>query len=204
MTKKAAKSGTKKRLRDFSQEIPPDTAVHAVFMALEPQHNAYADHAIAVVGASYVEKALQAAITARLVPLPDDERDRLFDYNQNGPMADLSARIKMARALGIVGPKVKGDLERIREIRNSFAHALRLLKFEHEEVADFCNELHTPTAIRAMDRMLLALSEEDTPRRKYIETVLILVGWLKGSLAAPRRGAITKHGFVHATGGLLD
>ncbi|MEK7994702.1 MAG: MltR family transcriptional regulator [Planctomycetota bacterium] len=204
MGKQTAKSSAKKRLRTYAREVPPDAAVQAVFMALEPQHNAYADHAIAVIGASYVEKALEAAIAARLVPMPIDDRAGLFDYNQNGPMAELSARIKMARALGIVGPKTYADLERIREIRNHFAHAVRLLKFEQAAVADLCDELHTPKVIRPMDRMLLALGDEDTPRRRYIETVLILVGWLKSSLAVPRRGVITKQGFVHTAGGLLD
>jgi hypothetical protein len=204
MNNGAGKSRAKKRLRAYSREIPPDKAVHAVFMTLEAQHNACGDHAIAVIGASYIEKALQAAIVARLVPLPSSELDRLFDFDQNGPMADLSARIKMARALGLVGPKIGADLEHIRQIRNAFAHAVRLLGFDHVEVADMCSELHTPTVIRAMDRMLMTLGDKDTPRRRYIETVLILVGWLKGSLAAPRRGNLTRKGFVQTSGGLLD
>ena len=88
MSRQTSKSTAQKRLRAFSREIPPDQAVHAVFMTLEPQHNAYADHAIAVIGASYVEKALQAAIITRLVPLPSEEVDRLASLYgpRHGPL----------------------------------------------------------------------------------------------------------------------
>lgn len=77
MGKQTAKSGARKRLVTYAREVPPDTAVQAVFMALEPQHNAYADHAIAVIGASYIEKALELSIVKRLGPMEDDKRKRL-------------------------------------------------------------------------------------------------------------------------------
>jgi DNA-binding MltR family transcriptional regulator len=163
-------------------------------LALESQQHAFGDYAIAVIGAGLIEKALEAVILARLIKLSDDERNSIFKYERNGPLGDLSARIKVAFALGLFGQRTRDDLENIRTIRNSFAHSLNLLRFETPEVADICALLHTPSTIGMMDRMLLAVGETDTPRRRYIETTLTLTGRLKGTLATTKSVRLTTRG----------
>jgi hypothetical protein len=191
MTKK---STPKQRLKDFSDAIPSDTATHAIMLALESQQHDFGDYAIAVIGAGLLEKALEAVILIRFIELKPSERDSLFDYQRQGPLCDLSARIKVAYALGVFGPQTRDDLEYIRTIRNAFAHSMTPLRFEAKEVADICALLHTPTTIKLIDRMLLAVGEAETPRRRYIETTLTLAGRLKGTIATAKRVRLTTRG----------
>jgi DNA-binding MltR family transcriptional regulator len=162
-------------------------------VALDSHKDVFADYAIAVVGAGLIEKALEAVILTRFVDLDSDERSSIFEY-KNGPLSDLSSKIKIAYALGLFGPQTRADLNNIRTIRNHFAHSLNLLRFEIKEVADICALLHTPTTIKFMDRMLLALGEEDTPRRRYIQTTLTLAGRLKGTIPTAKRVRLTTRG----------
>lgn len=184
----------KQRLTELANAIPSDTAIHATMIALESTQDAFADYAIAVVGAGLVEKALEVVILTRFVALKPDERESIFDYIKQGPLCDLSSRTKISYALGRFGPKTRDDLEHVRTIRNSFAHSLNLLRFETKEVADICALLHTPTTIKFIDRFLFPLGDTDTPRRRYIETTATLAGRLKGTIASAKRVRLTKRG----------
>ncbi len=189
-----AKQSPKRRLKVLANAIPSGTSTHSLMLALEPQQHAFGDYAIAIIGSGLIEKALEAVILTRLIGLTKEERRGLFDFEANGPLSDLSARIRIAYALGIFGPQTRNDLEHVRTIRNSFAHSMNMLRFETPEVADICALLHTPKTIKQMDRMLLALSEADTPRRRFIETVLILAGRLKGTIATSKSVRLTPKG----------
>lgn len=72
---------------------------------LVDHHSPWADHAIAVLGSSYVEKALEVGIMVRLVRLTKNEQEALFSYEKRGPLSDLSSRIKMAYVLDVIGLK---------------------------------------------------------------------------------------------------
>ena len=54
----------------------------------------------------------------------------------------------MARALGIVTSKIYDELEKIRSIRNCFAHSSKILTFESEEVAPKLSALKKPSTPR--------------------------------------------------------
>ncbi len=47
-----------KRLKALAAEIPSDAEVRHILQRLEPEGNAFADHSIALIGASVVDKAL--------------------------------------------------------------------------------------------------------------------------------------------------
>jgi hypothetical protein len=104
-----------KRLKKLAAEIPDDAAIRAILQSIEHpligrQATGWTDHVIVLIGASVVEKALEVAIVARLRPLTQDERERIFNYDHRGPLSDLSSRIKMAYALDAFGPKTRDDL----------------------------------------------------------------------------------------------
>lgn len=62
----------------------------------------------------------------------------MIEMDKNKADGSFSARIKVGRALGLYGPLLEKKLNRIREIRNQFAHALVPLDFSHELVAREC------------------------------------------------------------------
>jgi hypothetical protein len=132
----ASKSSSSKRLKKLADEIPPDAAVQTHLDVMEDQ--AYADHAVAMMGAGLIEKALEVAILSRLIPMNNEDRSRLFSYDHRGPLSDLSARIRMGLAMGLYGPNTFDDLQRIREVRNAFAHSLWYITFSTPEVSERC------------------------------------------------------------------
>jgi hypothetical protein len=102
----------------------------------------YADHAVAMMGAGLIETALEVAILSRLIPMNDEDRARLFSYDHRGPLCDLSARIRMGLAMGLYGSHTFDDLQKIRQVRNAFAHSLWYITFSTPEVSENC-EFHT-------------------------------------------------------------
>jgi hypothetical protein len=142
-----------------------------------------------MLGASYVEKALEVAIMSRLTPLTPNERKGIFSYESRGPLSDLSSRIKLAYALDVVGPKTRDDLEHVRAVRNSFAHALRPVGFELKEVSDVCNLLNLHYELTLMTRWAMG----DSPRARYINTTITIATRLKHKIAAGEVTTPTMH-----------
>jgi Mannitol repressor len=172
-----------KRLRALADEIPDDRALRANLLALDDLNGAFSDHAIALMGASIAEKALEVAILSQFVDLSTDERQRLFDYDKRGPLSDLSAKIKIGYAIGIYGKSTREDLDKVRQIRNAFAHTLQLVTFDTPTIADLCASLHMPET----STVLSAYTSRDNAKRRYIETVLVVAERVKSSTINPAR-----------------
>jgi hypothetical protein len=172
-------------LKELARAIPSPTETHAIMLALESQQHSFGDYAIAIIGASLVEKALEASILV--------SSNKTGQLNSSG-RRDLADKIKRAYALGLFGPKTRDDLEHIRTIRNSFAHSLHMLRFETKEVAEICGLLQTPSTINFMDRLLLAVENTDSPRSRYIVTILALAGRMRGTLATAKSVRLTARG----------
>ena len=171
-----------KRLKKLASLIPDDNAVRETLQALEPEDAPVADHAIAMIGAATLERALEIAISSRFIPLTSNERKRLFGYQTRGPLSDFSARIQFAYALNLVDSGTRDELEYIRAIRNIFAHAEQLITFETEEVRDICADLKTPETVT-----ILGSVAGPTPRGRYIETTVALTRRLKTGTVKPKR-----------------
>lgn len=140
------KPGGGKALRALADQIPADTDFHDMVLGLErPGHDVPSrDRYIAIVAAGAIEVALRGAITKHLaVDLSDEERDRIFDMT----LGDFARRIGMARALGVISAEQRIELDRIRAIRNAFAHAMLPMTFESPEVADVLQRIwHIPVS----------------------------------------------------------
>jgi hypothetical protein len=79
------------------------------------------DRAVAIVGAAWVEEALGDSIKSFLI-IHVDAHNRLF--SGAGPLSSFSAKIDLARLLGLMTDPIRSDLHKIREIRNEFAHSI--------------------------------------------------------------------------------
>ena len=111
-------------------------------MVLLQEIESQSDRGTAIVGAAWVEEELKAALKANLL---DDEvvYKRLF---QNGRLSDFSSCIDLSYMLKLVDKSQYQDLEKIRRIRNEFAHKLtdknlEELSFNNASISDRCMQL---------------------------------------------------------------
>jgi DNA-binding MltR family transcriptional regulator len=188
-----ASTAAKKKLRKLLNQLPDDRSINSVLRGLNEVDNGFADHAIAVVAATVVEKALQVAITTRFAKVTEENWDEIFRFDR-GPLGTLSSKIKLAHALGLFGPKTRSDLDHVREIRNAFAHSMSLIRFDTPEVADICEQLHTPSTAT------LLTSFGVTPRAKYLNTTTMIAERLKQGIRmtiARIRAPKARTGWLH-------
>lgn len=89
--------------------------------------------------AAFAEEALGDLIKSFL--LPGDSTERLLD-GFNAPIGTFSARSKMAYSLGLITKFQYEDLERLRRIRNEFAHSWEPLTFGDQSIAAHITALH--------------------------------------------------------------
>jgi DNA-binding MltR family transcriptional regulator len=113
-------------------------------IAMVQEMSEQTDRGAAIVATAWLEEAISAAIESFL---QSDNKawQRLFD--SNGPLATLSAKIDLARLLGLITETIRSDLHIIREIRNEFAHEIAhktehtRLTFSSQHIRDKCMAL---------------------------------------------------------------
>ncbi len=129
-----AKNRLREELHKLTKyRVADDTVSSALFGLLEDKATEGAkDRTIAVVATTYLENVLRKAITAHLHVAVDEKR--IFE-DDLAPLRDFSARIRMARGLGIVNDETEQDLNRLRSIRNVFAHSVENITFSTEAIA---------------------------------------------------------------------
>ena len=99
------------------------------------------DRGAAILAATNVENALQYALRRRLV-VKEAQYESLFGLNS--PLGTFDNKIRVAFAVKIFGEQTERNLELIRVIRNTFAHAHIPITFETEQVKDVCKFLVVP------------------------------------------------------------
>lgn len=110
-------------------------------IAMHEEYAGMTDQATALVFCAMVERSLERSILSRMVRMP--RKDRLSLFEGLGPIASMAAKIKIAASLGIIGPNASADLERIKNIRNQFAHSFHKISFDTKSVASACILLRT-------------------------------------------------------------
>ncbi len=113
-------------LRHLSREAPSDAEQNEVlrFVTGAPAVTA------AILGAALVEHELELHLIEKLKRKDPETIELLTD--QGGPMGTFSAKITLAYALGVIDETDMAHLNIIRHIRNVFAHARKLVFFDHE------------------------------------------------------------------------
>jgi len=100
------------------------------------------DQAAVLVIGSYVERILEQAILSRLIKMTKPQIAGLFE---NGPLASMIAKNKMGLALGLYDAATFNDLEKIRQIRNAFAHSFHAITFKNPTIRAYCREFASVT-----------------------------------------------------------
>jgi DNA-binding MltR family transcriptional regulator len=81
--------------------------------------------AAVILTVAVIDDVLRAALLYNMIKLSREDEKALF--TGNGALASFSARIRVAYAMGIISRKLRADLDRLRELRNEYAHkALRV------------------------------------------------------------------------------
>jgi hypothetical protein len=90
------------------------------------------DRAAAIVATAFLEEQLVETIKACLADEPQII-NRIF--KGQGPLASLSAKIDLGLLLKIYGKRDHRQLVTIKDVRNKFAHGVRPLAFESQDIA---------------------------------------------------------------------
>jgi hypothetical protein len=154
-----------KALKSFASSRPQSAQeVAAIFEELKTD----GPRGVASLASALMEQLLEGSIKYRMVKLTSDEERDLFQGT--APLATLSARIRVAYAIGIIGKKVRRDLNLLREIRNALVHTRRRVTFETKEVAELC-----ATFIGGKD---IAKFRELGPSEQFVEVTQMLLQYL--------------------------
>lgn len=98
------------------------------------------DRASAVVSGGILEEILQRMIIAFFLP-HSNVRKTMFDGLT--PISTFGAKIDLSYHLGLINKTEYEDLKLIKKIRNDFAHSIKGINFETENIKDRCLQLQT-------------------------------------------------------------
>lgn len=146
--------------------------------ALKKEYQSESDRGAALLAAAYVEGALEDALRRCLVR--DELGDTLFD-EANGPLGTLSAKLRMARALGVIPEVAYRDLELVRDIRNDFAHFPDRVSFDTPSVRDRCDATMWGIHVRTIEKESGAKCQDPdwSARDLYFSAIGMAVGLMK-------------------------
>lgn len=93
--------------------------------------------ALVITLTTYLDRSLERIFEENFVEGADSRTILLND----GPLATLSAKIKLGFALGFFNEAISARLDTLRELRNCFAHSSTRLHFSLPEVQAVCERL---------------------------------------------------------------
>jgi hypothetical protein len=94
------------------------------------------DRGAVLIGGALVELALRRLVQSRFA-LPPTETESLFE--NDAPLSAFHNLARIGYAMGLFDSQIKQDLDRVREIRNLFAHSLHPISFDTPEIAAACS-----------------------------------------------------------------
>jgi DNA-binding MltR family transcriptional regulator len=151
-------------LKDLLKGVPPDDEHLSIIIGLGDIEKSH--EAAAIISTSLLELSLKKAIiTAFRLKMTDEDLAKVFDFNTTGPLSTFSSKIRIGYALGIFGPVSRDDLEKIKDLRNAFAHSANHLSFDNETI-----KKETEALYQVRNATLLTLAGF-TAKQKFIHAV---------------------------------
>lgn len=137
------------------------------FLAFLDELQSESDRATATLAATYLDAQLRRLLAEFLV---DDRAaiEELLD-RPYAPLGTFASRISAAYFLGLIGPKHRRDLLRIKSIRNAFAHGRHGVKFSTPGIQEECVALSEDRLMSASDleQLLRKFSAGDAGSARY-------------------------------------
>lgn len=165
--------------REFLRKRPSYDEANAIIQDLAK----HGDVAMVILAASYLEGGLEDVLAHRFVPMDAEDRKKLFDASAGGVLGTLVAKVRIARAFGIIDQVVSDDLLLIANLRNVFAHSMHTISFDDSQVKSDCEKLKvlgTPAIRLGSDFSEILISE---PRDRFKHTFMslhLLLRFLRG------------------------
>ena len=88
--------------------------------------------------AAFLEDMIARTLVSVLPPHPST---KYLLHGSNAPISSFSAKIALARSLGLINDSEYSNLDIVRKIRNEFAHVIEC-SFEHDKVRDLTSNLN--------------------------------------------------------------
>lgn len=124
----------------------PQNLADIIFMIRAHVHDTIDDRGLAILETADLDRILERALVSKLVALNTDQFRELFGSDA-APLGTLSAKTKIGWAMGLFGTTTRNELDRIRHIRNVFAHAAKPIYFSEPAIKEQCAKLVTPGRI---------------------------------------------------------
>ncbi len=123
-------------------------------------------HSQAVIAlTSLMDVWLERVLKKALIPMSNKMYKRLF--NAYRPLNTFAAKIVVAYAVGAISLETYEELEKLRNIRNLFAHGTELITFATEEVASLLATLKAQGAT-PLDRFIAGINGVREEMQKYL------------------------------------
>ncbi len=172
----------KRRFEAFVATIRPDILEvmdeNAKRMMFEMYEDS--DRAAALMGGAHLDTLLGRLLEASLV---DERETSQIMSGDREPLGAFSARIKMCRALALISGPVAEDLDRLKTVRNHFAHE-EAASFEDDKIRSALNG--DPKAKKRPVRLPLGF-QDAALRTKFTYAVTGLAGFLTMRLRSAQR-----------------
>lgn len=117
---------------------------------------------------SHLEQLCLEALASHMPGLDKQTEKALFQGL--GPLGSFSARISLAKALGLISPKQAHELHKLRKLRNAFAHSRSPLDWSHPQIRALTAALEggatdrpSRVFVAALEASLLALKKAVKP-----------------------------------------
>lgn len=142
------------------------------------EFEAQSDRGVTIVAAAYLDAKLQEILEHYFSETLSPRQEESLFRSPNAPLNSFSSRIRMAHALGLIGPKTEHDLHIIRDLRNEFAHRLLVQDFSNEEIKRKCQ------ALKLAELSILGGTPPSDPRKRLIQSAVLSLHFLYGELRA--------------------
>jgi hypothetical protein len=136
------------------------------------------DRFLVIIMAAIIDEGLGEIIQRRLV---DHRKTAKRLFRPEGPLATFSAKIDLGFMLGMYYEEFAKMLHSIREIRNKFAHDMRPLTLESDEVKA------KAAAFKFIETRCVPLLKERTQRELFISACEYILGGLDAISSDRRR-----------------
>ncbi|HBN9510204.1 TPA: transcriptional regulator [Pseudomonas aeruginosa] len=123
----------------MNDELQTEDCVFGEFNQLNRYLNDLDDRGLVLSVAAFAEDSLGSLIKAYFRPVKTTSE--LID-GFNAPLGTFSSRIKISYSVGLLGEQQFNDLERLRKIRNLFAHTWKPITFEDKRISEHIRKLN--------------------------------------------------------------
>ncbi|MEO5958839.1 MAG: MltR family transcriptional regulator, partial [Opitutaceae bacterium] len=115
-------------MRDFTKDS---------LFRISPTIRQESDRSAAILAAALLDDQLDGLVRAYL--LQRKETEPLF--RGDGPLASFAIRNRFAFGLGLIPRDIFHDIDKVRQIRNQFAHKIEGLAFDRPPICDIAKQL---------------------------------------------------------------